>query len=98
MSSVSNSSRKVKVKWPQLDITVTAAMNNEANPDLVNLLYEHLPYRSLQNHALVSGDHLYHLVPSERLIVSTYRLDLPEEEANLTRLCCIVYKGQPRCS
>ncbi len=69
-------SRSIKVKWPQLGITVTAVMNDEANPDLVNLLYEHLPYRSLQNHALVSGDHLYHLVPSERLIVSTYHLGL----------------------
>jgi hypothetical protein len=54
----------------QLDITVTAIMNHKANPDLVSLLYEYLPYRSLQNHALVSGDHLYHLVPSEKLIVS----------------------------
>ncbi|HEX6241269.1 MAG TPA: hypothetical protein VFZ61_10265, partial [Polyangiales bacterium] len=31
-------------------------------------LWEMLPYNSLQNHALVSGDHLYHLVPSAELI------------------------------
>lgn len=59
----------IKVKRPQLDITITAVMNDEVNPTLVNFLYDYLPYRSLQNHALVSGDHLYHLVPSEKLIV-----------------------------
>ncbi|KAK2752868.1 hypothetical protein FQN54_008021 [Arachnomyces sp. PD_36] len=58
----------IKVKWPQLDITISAVMDDGLNPRLVRLLYDHLPYRSLQNHALVSGDHLYHLVPSEKLI------------------------------
>lgn len=61
---------QVNICWPQLDITVTAEMRPDVNPTLINLLFEHLPYRSLQNHALVSGDHLYHLVPSEKLIVS----------------------------
>ncbi|KAL2863992.1 cucumopine synthase [Aspergillus lucknowensis] len=68
MSGTTKSPRKIKVKWPQLDITLTAVMKDEVNPRLVKLLYERLPYRSLQNHALVSGDHLYHLVPSEKLI------------------------------
>ncbi|KAB8236919.1 cucumopine synthase [Aspergillus alliaceus] len=58
----------IKVKWPQINTTVSAVMDSEANPRLVNLLCKHLPYRSLQDHALVSGDHLYHLVPAEELI------------------------------
>ncbi|KAE8395214.1 cucumopine synthase [Aspergillus alliaceus] len=58
----------IRVKWPQINTTVSAVMDSEANPRLVNLLCKHLPYRSLQNHALVSGDHLYHLVPAEELI------------------------------
>jgi hypothetical protein len=62
--------RRVNIKWPQLNLTVTAEMLCEVNLALVDLLFENLPYRSLQNHALVSGDHLYHLVPSEKLIVS----------------------------
>jgi hypothetical protein len=73
MSSIETSSilpRRIKIKWPQLNITVTAEMSTQLNPGLVGLLFDNLPYRSLQNHALVSGDHLYHLVPSERLIVS----------------------------
>ncbi|KAK2736422.1 hypothetical protein FQN57_000755 [Myotisia sp. PD_48] len=70
--------RKIKIKWPQLDITVTAILNDDINPSLVNLLYDHLPYRSLQNHALVSGDHLYHLVPSEKLIYTQAEHMVPD--------------------
>lgn len=64
------SPRMIKVKWPQLDIVITVVMKDELNKTLIDLLYDNLPYRSLQNHALVSGDHLYHLVPTEKLIVS----------------------------
>ncbi|RAL12611.1 cucumopine synthase [Aspergillus homomorphus CBS 101889] len=64
----SSSPRRVKVKWPQLDITISVEMNEGQNSHVVDLFFESLPYRSLQNHALVSGDHLYHLVPCEKLI------------------------------
>lgn len=67
--------RTIKVRWPKLDITITAIMTDK-NPTLVNLLFEKLPYSSLQTHALVSGDHLYHLVPAEALIVCHHRLGL----------------------
>ncbi|GKZ26490.1 hypothetical protein AbraIFM66951_005826 [Aspergillus brasiliensis] len=58
---------EVKIKWPRLNTTVTVKMNN-ANPTLVSLLGSALPYRSLQTHAVVAGDQLYHLVPLEQLI------------------------------
>lgn len=61
--------RDLKMKWPKLDVTVTVRMH-DMNPALVDLLWDTLPYRSLQTHALVTGDHLYHLVPAEPLIVS----------------------------
>lgn len=61
--------RDLKMKWPKLDVTVTVSMH-DMNPALVDLLWDTLPYRSLQTHALVTGDHLYHLVPAEPLIVS----------------------------
>jgi hypothetical protein len=61
--------RELKIKWPKLDVTVTVRMH-DFNSALVDLLWSTLPYRSLQTHALVTGDHLYHLVPSEPLIVS----------------------------
>jgi hypothetical protein len=64
----SQSLRELKIRWPKVDVTVTVRMN-DLNTALVNLLWDTLPYRSLQTHALVTGDHLYHLVPSDPLIV-----------------------------
>jgi hypothetical protein len=65
----SQAPREVKIKWPKLDATVTVKMN-DSNPTLVRLLGTVLPYYSLQTHAVVAGDQLYHLVPLEQLIVS----------------------------
>ncbi|KAM0671078.1 hypothetical protein ACQRIU_001473 [Beauveria bassiana] len=72
------STRRINICWPQLNITVTAEMRHDVNPALVDLLYENLPYRSLQNHALVSGDHLYHLVPTEKLIYTKADFKVPD--------------------
>ncbi|EAU33963.1 predicted protein [Aspergillus terreus NIH2624] len=69
--------RELKVKWPAAGITVTVRMHNK-NKALVDLLWDTLPYRSLQTHALVTGDHLYHLVPSEALIYTPPALKIPD--------------------
>ncbi|KAL3471101.1 hypothetical protein BJX99DRAFT_250724 [Aspergillus californicus] len=63
----SQAPREVKIKWPSLDAIVTVKMN-DLNPTLVGLFGNALPYRSLQTHAVVAGDQLYHLVPLEQLI------------------------------
>ncbi len=56
--------RQLEIEWVQPRITVTADLTDD-NPDLVDMVWNRLvPYNSLQNHALVSGDHLYHLLPS----------------------------------
>jgi len=60
--------REIEIEWRPTAITVTAQLFDEPNRNLSNLLWEMLPYNSLQNHALVSGRHLYHLVPSLDLI------------------------------
>lgn len=65
----SQSLRDLKMMWPKYNISVTVKMHG-LNSELVDLLWNTLPYRALQTHALVTGDHLYHLVPSEPLIVS----------------------------
>jgi hypothetical protein len=65
----SQAPRELKIKWPKLGATITVKMNN-LNPSLVSLLGTVLPYYSLQTHAVVAGDQLYHLVPLEQLIVS----------------------------
>lgn len=59
----------MEIEWVQTGITVTADLSWERNPRLADLLWnELLPYNSLQNHALVSGKHLYHLVPRPELV------------------------------
>lgn len=69
--------RRIEIEWVQPGITVTAELT-EQNPRLADLLWsKFLPYNSLQNHALVSGNHLYHLVPHPELIYTEadYRED-----------------------
>jgi hypothetical protein len=60
--------RQIEIEWVGINRRVTADLIETKNPNLCNLLWEMLPYNSLQSHALVSGDHLYHVVPSWRLV------------------------------
>src|SRR5579863_1762836 len=60
--------RQIEIEWVDLRIKVTAALADDRNGELCNILWDHLPYRSIQNHALVSGEHLYHLCPIRELV------------------------------
>lgn len=42
---------------------VVATLEEAKNPTLCDLLWARLPYRSIQHHALISGQHLYHYNP-----------------------------------
>lgn len=55
--------RQIEIEWVQLKIKVTANLLEDVNPELCNLLWSYLPYRSIQLHALISGQHLYHYTP-----------------------------------
>lgn len=59
--------RQIEIEWVQLQCKVTATLHDRVNVRLTDLLWESLPYASIQNHALVSGDHLYHLLPRVEL-------------------------------
>lgn len=61
------SGRQIEIAWPELGITVTAELDDR-NPELADALWEALPYRSLQGHALVAGQHLYHVAPIPSLL------------------------------
>ncbi|MGH4033883.1 hypothetical protein ACQB60_33690 [Actinomycetota bacterium Odt1-20B] len=61
------SGRHIEIVWPDLGITVTAELDGR-NPELADALWESLPYQSLQGHALVAGQHLYHHVPIPKLL------------------------------
>lgn len=60
--------REVEIEWRPVGIKVVARLFDGPNRHLADLFWDSLPYNSLQNHALVSGDHLYHLVPNIALV------------------------------
>ncbi|MFF3313547.1 hypothetical protein [Streptomyces sp. NPDC002952] len=59
--------RQIEVHWSELDITVTADLDPR-NAGLCDAVWNALPYRSLQGHALVSGQYLYHVAPIPDLL------------------------------
>jgi hypothetical protein len=60
--------REIEIEWQPIGITVRARLFETPNRNLSDLFWDALPYNALQNHALVSGHHLYHLVPLVDLI------------------------------
>lgn len=70
--------RQIEFEWLPLGIRVTANLTGGENEDLVDLLWSKLPYNSLQNHALVSGNHLYHLVPHPELVYTAAGMKVPD--------------------
>jgi hypothetical protein len=60
--------RHIRVDWPAIGISVTADITHSMNPKLSDFLWNALPYNSIQNHAIVSGHHLYHLCPFRELV------------------------------
>jgi len=60
--------RQIEIEWVGIERKVTVDLIEDKNPELCELLWSSLPYNSIQNHALVSGDHLYHLAPMVKLV------------------------------
>lgn len=50
---------------------VTASIDHTLNPTLSASLLRSIPYQTIQTHALVSGDHLYHICPDPLLPLAT---------------------------
>jgi len=55
--------KQIEIEWLPFNIKITADLLEEKNPELCDLLWSYLPYRSIQLHALISGQHLYHYNP-----------------------------------
>ncbi len=59
--------RQLEIEWllpgggPAKKVVATLA--EDKNPALCDLLWRYLPYSSIQHHALISGQHLYHYDP-----------------------------------
>lgn len=68
--------KRVEIGWPALGIAVTAELDDR-NAALAQSLWDAMPYRSLQGHALVAGHHLYHVAPVHSLLyqAATYKVE-----------------------
>ncbi|TXK44059.1 hypothetical protein FR742_27810 [Nonomuraea sp. C10] len=71
--------RRVEIGWPTLGTAVIAELD-ERNAVLAQSVWDALPYRSLQGHALVAGHHLYHVAPVHGLlhVQGTHKVDRRE--------------------
>jgi hypothetical protein len=80
--------RHIEIAWPDLGITVTAELDDR-NPTLADALWESLPYQSLQGHALIAGEHLYHVAPIPSLLHTGAQTRIPDrrEAPNGTVFC-----------
>ncbi|WP_251145635.1 hypothetical protein [Streptomyces sp. McG3] len=82
------SGRHIEISWSDLGITVTAELDGR-NAELADALWDALPYQSLQGHALVAGEHLYHAAPIPSLLHLTpdTRIADRREAPNGTLFC-----------
>lgn len=69
--------RQIEISWPDLGITVTADLDGR-NAALADALWESLPYQSLQGHALIAGEHLYHVSPIPALLHTPHDTRVPD--------------------
>ncbi len=55
--------RLIDISWPALGVTVVAELNDERNPELCEEFWQHLPFKVLQAHPVVSGASMYAWTP-----------------------------------
>jgi hypothetical protein len=55
--------KAVIVEWPDLDIRVSATLLEDRNPELCEVFWSHLPFESVQEHTVVSGNGMYCWAP-----------------------------------
>jgi hypothetical protein len=55
--------QRVTIEWPDLNVSVSATLLDEKNPELCEVLWGHLPFVSVQEHMVVSGEGIYCWAP-----------------------------------
>jgi hypothetical protein len=55
--------KRVTIEWPDLNISVSATLLEEKNPELCDVFWSHLPFESVQEHTVVSGKGTYCWAP-----------------------------------
>jgi hypothetical protein len=53
--STSGGKRMMRMVWPALDAAVDVDMHWDVAPTLCGLIWEQMPFRSVQEHALITG-------------------------------------------
>jgi hypothetical protein len=51
------------IEYPDLNITISALLLEDMNPELCEVIWSHLPLQCVQEHAVVSGGSLYCWTP-----------------------------------
>ncbi|WP_037347490.1 hypothetical protein [Sciscionella sediminilitoris] len=69
--------RQIEIAWEPIGAKVRITLDEQNNADLVEPLWAALPYQTLQAHALVAGDCIYHVPPAHELLhaVPDHRVD-----------------------
>ncbi|MFD9999575.1 cucumopine synthase-related protein [[Kitasatospora] papulosa] len=71
--------KRVDIEWPALGTRVTATLAEDLNPELAQVWWSMLPYRSVQSHAVVADGHFYHLAPGVEPVHTRHRT--PEDRS-----------------
>jgi hypothetical protein len=56
-------SKRVTIEWPDLTMSISATLLEEKNPELCDVFWSSLPFESIQEHAVVSGESIYCWAP-----------------------------------
>ncbi len=70
--------KRIILQFDPIGIKIKARLLRELNPGLCRILTKALPYRSVQCHALVAGQQLYHYTPIIEAV--TYRAKTKEDK------------------
>ncbi|GGZ39945.1 hypothetical protein [Streptomyces poonensis] len=60
--------RQIEIAWESIGARIRITLDEGRNADCVEPLWAALPYRTLQGHALVAGDCMYHVPPAHDLL------------------------------
>jgi len=51
--------RQIEIQYPDLEITLTADLLEEKNPELCDLMWRNLPIETIQSHTMSTGEAMY---------------------------------------
>ena len=80
--------RQLEISWPSIDATVVVDLIEDKNGELTDAVWSCLPYRTLQGHALVAGDCIYHVPPAHGALLAAPDHRVDRQAAPLGTVFC----------